>query len=87
MPATTRVHSRSRGPSTSWSRYALASASEVMPYRIAVGLWPSRCSWGNTNQIQWLRLRPLRSSSSTRVVDAILGIDEALKIEWICAIG
>ncbi len=58
-----------------------------MPYRIAVGLRPSPCSWGNTNQIQWLRLRPLRSSPEHRVVDAILGVDEAPQIEWIGAIG
>ncbi len=61
---TMRVHSSRRGPSTGWSRYARASASDAMAYVRDVSLNPSPAICGNTNHIQWLVLRPRRSSST-----------------------
>ena len=59
-----RAHSISRGPSTAWARYARASSSEEIAYVWDIGLWPSPAICGNTNHIQWLRLRPARSSAA-----------------------
>ena len=53
----------------------------------AVGLLPSPRSCGNTNQIQWLRLPPLRQFAEDGVVDAILRVDEALQVESIMITG
>ena len=38
---------------------------EEIAYLAAVGLLPSPSTCGKMNQIQWLRLRPARSSSRT----------------------
>ena len=37
-----------------------------MAYSCAVGLCPSPATCGKTNHIQWLGLRPARSSASAR---------------------
>ena len=64
VPATMRAHSRSRGPSTGWARYARASAIEEIAYSRAMALRPSPATCGNTNHIQWLTLAPARSSAT-----------------------
>ena len=65
-PVSARADSRSRSPSTGCARYARASSSEEIAYRCAIGLWPNPAICGNTNHIQWLVLRPSRSSCSAR---------------------
>ena len=39
---------------------------DEMAKALAVALDPRPASWGNTNHIQWLTLRPLRSSATAR---------------------
>jgi len=55
LPGSARVastHSVSRGPSTGWARYALASSGSWMAYFREVGLKPRPSSYGNMNHIQ-----------------------------------
>ena len=66
VSATMPAHSRSRGPSIGWARYALASASEEIANSRAIALRPRPATCGNTNHIQWLTLAPARNSATAR---------------------
>ena len=66
VPISIRAHSSMRGPSTGCARYALASVSEAIAYRLDMALNPRPAICGKTNHIQWPRLAPARSSSTAR---------------------
>src|SRR5207248_77076 len=71
-----RATSTRRGPRIGWARYARASSSDEMAYVWAVGLRPKPAIWGNTNHIQWLDLRPRRTSDRA-VADIVARQKEA----------
>src|SRR5207253_996560 len=65
--ATMPAQSISRGPSTACRKYALASSRDEMANALDIELCPRPAICGKTNHIQWLVLRPRRSSSTARL--------------------
>ena len=62
---TSRVHSYSRGPEHIVAKVGARFVEDEIAYLAAVALLPRPAICGKMNQIQWLRLRPARNSSTT----------------------
>ena len=85
---TASVHSINRGPRIGWARYAVASATLLIEYRLEVELNPSPSNCGKMYHIQCDRFRPLLISESAWLVVFLLRTQESAKVVRVaCAAG